>query len=209
MKRKMIAWVLVLLCAAGIWQMPVKAAESHIKATEYEGSGKVEVDFYGKAQYQDVKVIVKAPDGTKLKVKITDKDSDDLDFKVSGLKPNTKYTYTISGIRFGKSGSYGKVSGSFKTPKTELFIEKVKYDKEDKELEIEFFTRVQFKKTKVTLIDENGKTVALKILEKGRDELEVRASGLKSGKTYTIKVKGVRLYQKGSYTTVTKKFTVK
>ena len=209
MKRKVLAMVLALLCVFGIMQVPVEAATEHIKETSYEGNGKVEVEFYGRVQYQDVKVTVKAPDGTKLKAKITEKDSDDLEFKVTGLKPGTKYTYTISGVRFQKNGAYGKVSGSFKTPKNELYIEKVKYDREDKELEIEFFKRVQYKNVKVVLIDENGTRTTLKIKEKDRDEIEVRAGTLKRGKTYTVEVQGVRLYKEGSYTTVSKTFTVK
>ncbi len=209
MKKRVLAIVMTLLCAVSLIRIPVEAKAQQIRKTEYEGNGKVEVEFYGYAQYKNAKVTVKATDGTKLTAKITDKDHDDLDFKVKGLKADTKYTYTISGIRFGKSGKYGSISGTFKTPKTELFIEKVKYDREDKELEIDFFTRVQFKNVKVTLIDENGKSTTLKILEKDKDSLEVRATGLKRGKTYTIKVSGVRLYKKGSYTTVTRKFTVK
>ena len=209
MKRKVLAMVLALLCVCGFLNVPVEAASEHIRETTYEDNGKVEVEFYGRVQYKDAKVTVKAPDGTKLKAKIVDKDSDDLEFKVTGLKPGTKYTYTISGVRFQKSGAYGKVSGSFKTPKTELFIEKIKYDKKDKELEIEFFKKVQYKNVKVMLIDENGESTTLKIKEKDRDEIEVRASGLQRGKTYTIKVQGVRLYKEGSYTTVSKQFTVK
>ena len=209
MKKRVLAIVMTLLCAVSLIRIPVEAKAQQIKKTEYEGNGKVEVEFFGYVQYKNAKVTVKAPDGTKLTAKITDKDHDDLDFKVKGLKAGTKYTYTISGIRFGKSGKYGSVSGTFKTPKTELFIEKVKYDKRDKELEIEFFTRVQFKNVKVTLIDENGKSTSLKVTDKDKEELEVRASDLKKGKTYTVKVSGVRLYKKGSYTTVTKKFTVK
>ena len=209
MKRKIFTWMLALLCVCGMFKMPVEAASEQIRKTTYEENGEVEVDFYGRAQYKNAKVTVKAQDGTKLKAVITDKDSDDLDFKVTGLQPNTKYTYTISGIRFSKSDSYGKVSGSFTTPKTELAIRKVKYDREDKELEIEFFSRVQFKNVKVTLIDEDGSSKKLKVLEKDRDEIEVRAGSLKRGHTYTISVQGVRLYKSGSYTTVTKHFTVK
>ena len=209
MKRKVLAMVLTLLCVCGFLNVPVEAASEHIRETMYEGNGKVEVEFYGRVQYKDAKVTVKAPDGTKLKAKIVDKDSDDLEFKVTGLKPDTKYTYTISGVRFQKSGPYGKVSGSFKTPSSELYIEKVKYDREDRELEIEFFKRVQYKSVKVMLIDENGKSTTLKIKEKDRDEIEVYAGRLQSGKTYTIQVQGVRLYKEGSYTTVMKQFTVK
>ncbi|MCR5004829.1 MAG: copper resistance protein CopC [Clostridiales bacterium] len=209
MKRKIFAWMLALLFVCGLVKVPVEAASEQIRKTTYEGNGEVDVDFNGRVQYKNVKVTVKAPDGTKLKAVVTDKDSDDLDFKVTGLEPNTKYTYTISGVRFNKSGSFMKVSGTFKTPKTELAIRKVKYDREDKELEIEFFSRVQFKNVKVTLIDENGGSKKLKVLEKDRDELEVRAGTLKRGHTYTIQVQGVRQYKKGSYTTVTKSFTVK
>ena len=145
MKKRMMAMllaaVLLALCAA-----PAMAAAPKIKKTEYEGNGVVEVDFTSrKVTYKSAKVVVKAPGGKTLTAKIIDKDSDDIEFKVTGLAANTKYTYTISGVRAGKSGSYGKVSGSFKTPSNTPAIKKAKYDKKDKELEVEFATKVQYK----------------------------------------------------------------
>ena len=208
MMKRLCALLLALVTVLGASGM-VSAASAEILKTEYEGFGVVEVDLAVKVQYKNPKVIVTDPEGNKLTAVITDKDSDDIDFKVTGLKPDTKYTYKIKGIREKGTTTWTTFKGSFKTPKTELFIEKVKYDAKDKELDVDFFTRVQFKDAKVTLKDASGKKIKCTIEELGRDDMELKVKGLQSGKKYTLKVSGVRLYKTGKYTTVSKTFKVK
>jgi len=205
MKRMMamlLAAVLLVMCAA-----PAMAAAPKVKDVEYEGNGKVEVDFTTKkATYKNPKVVVKDADGKKLTAKIIEKDGDDVVFKVTGLKAGSKYTYTLSGVRAGKSGSYGKVSGSFKTPSDKPKIKKVEYDKQDKDLEVEFATKVQFKGLKVTVADKDGNALTVKKIEKGNDDVEMKVTGMKKGQTYTVTVAGVRVKGKGSYVSVKKTF---
>ena len=110
-KKKLIALVLVVLCMICA-TIPALAASASIKKTEYEGSGKVEVDFKKDVQYKSAKVTVKDSSGKSYTAKITEKDEDDLTFKVSSIKEGKTYTYTISGVRAGSSGSYGSVSKS-------------------------------------------------------------------------------------------------
>ena len=118
-----------LICAA----IPAMAATASIKRTEYEGSGYVEVDFKMDVQYKSAKVTVKDSDGKSYTAKISDKDEDDMTFKVSGIKDGKTYKYTISGVRSGGSGSYDKVSGSFKVPSAKkLSIKSLSYDRGDK-----------------------------------------------------------------------------
>lgn len=206
MKKRLIALLLAALLLA-LCAAPAMAAAPKIKETEYEDNGVVEVEFSAKkVTYKSAKVVVKDAAGKKLSVKILEKDSDDITFKVSGLKASSKYTYTISGVRAGKSGSYGSVSGSFKTPADAPTVKKVKYDKKDKELEVEFATKVQCKGLKVTVTDESGKALTLKKIEKDSDEVEMKVSGMTKGKTYTVTVSGVRVKGKGSYVSVSKTF---
>lgn len=198
----LLAILLLLMCA-----VPAMAAAPVIKKTEYEGNGLVEVDFTTKnVRYKSAKVVVRDSAGKRLTVKILEKNSDDIVFKVAGLKANKKYTYTISGVRAGKTGAYGSVKGSFKTPSNKPTIQTVNYDSRDKELEIEFATVVQFKNVKVTIKDASGKKLKISKLEKGQDDLEMRVAGMVKGETYTVTVSGVRVKGVGSYTKVSKKF---
>lgn len=199
----MLTLALLLACAA-----PAMAAAPKAKKVECAQNGVVEVDFNsGKVQYKGAKVVVKDADGNKLAVRILEKDSDDITFKVTGLKPGARYSYKITGVRKGGSGSFGNVSGSFKTPSGKPEITKVSYDAEDRELEVEFATRVQFKGLKVTVKDENGNKLTVKKTVKGSDDMEVRVRGMERGKRYTVTVSGVRVKGKGRYISLSKTFT--
>ena len=206
MKRRLLAMLLAMLLLA-LCASPAMAAAPKVKEADYEGNGVVEVDFNShKVTYKNAKVVVKDADGKKLGVKIIEKDDDDISFKVTGLKFGSKYTYTISGVRAGKSGSYGKVTGSFKMPSEKPAIKKVEYDKRDKELEVEFATRVQFKDLKVTVKDQNGKALIVKKVEKDSDDVEMKVAGMVKGQKYTVTISGVRVKGVGSYVSVKKTF---
>lgn len=210
MKKRMFAILLVVVLTV-LSAVPAMAAAPKVKKTEYEGSGIVDVDFTKKVSYKNVKVVVKNPSGKKMSVKILEKDNDDISFQVSGVKAGTKYKYTISGVRVGKSGSFGKVTGSFKTPSasdaSNVTIKKVAYDREDKEIDVDFSTKVQYKSLKVTVVDASGKKMTVKLIDKDDDDLSVRVSGIKAGKKYAIQISGVSVKGKGNYQTVTKTFT--
>ena len=207
MKKRLMAMllaaVLLVLCAA-----PAMAKAPKAKKTEYEGNGVVEVDFNSKkVKYKNAKVTVKDPNGKTVSVKILEKDNDDFTFKLKKFKADTKYTYTISGVRVGKSGKYGKVKGSFKTPSDTPVIKAVKYDAKDGEFEVDFATKVQFKGLKVAVKDADGKDLKVKRVEKGDDDLEIKVTGVKTGAEYTVSVSGVRVKGVGKYISVTKTFT--
>ena len=208
--KKLLTLALVMLSMISA-SIPAMAATASISKTEYEGSGYVEVDFKKDVQYKSAKVTVKDSDGKSYTAKITEKDEDDLTFKVSSIKDGKTYSYTISGVRAGGSGSYGKVSGSFKVPAAKkLSIKSLEYDRGDKEMSIEFSGKVEYSGAKVTVKDGDGKSYTAKITEKENDEMEVKVSGLKKGTKYTVKVSGVRLKSAGgSYGSVSKSITVK
>ncbi len=212
MKKRMISILLVLVLTM-MTAVPALAAAPKVRKTEYEGKGVIDVDFTKKVSYKDVKVIVKDPSGKKMTVKIIEKDDDDISFKVGGIKAGVKYTYTISGVRVGKSGSFGKVTGSFKTPAAaspaNVQIKKVKYDRDDKEIEVDFSTKVQYKNLKVTVKASSGKKMTIKWIDRDDDDLSIKVSGIKSGKQYTIQLSGVSVKGKDSYQTVSKTFTAK
>lgn len=206
MKKKLLALALIVVTVLTA-AIPAFAAAAAIKKTEYEDSGYVEVDFKRDVQYKNLKVSVKDSTGKSYSVSIKEKDEDDLTFRVNGIKSGMGYTYTIFGVRAGRSGSYGKVSGKFSVPAAQvLSIKKVEYDFDDRELEIDFNGRVQYKSVKVVVKDSTGKTYTTRILEKDKDSIEARVRGLKWGETYTVTVSGVRASGAGSYESVSKTF---
>ena len=200
-------FALLLAAALLLSAVPAFAASASIRKVEYEGSGKVEVEFKKDVQYKSAKVKVTDSDGKSYTAKISDKDEDDLTFKVSSIAAGKTYKFTISGVRAGRSGSYGSVSGSFKTPSAKkVSIRSLDYDREDRELEIEFNCDVQYKSLKVEVQDANGKSYSVKIRDKDEDSVEVRISGLKKGTKYGVRVSGVRAEGADSYTYVSKTF---
>ena len=153
MKKKLLALVVSVMTIMAT-TVPALAATPTIQKTEYEGSGYVEVDFTRNVQYKSAKVTVKDSSGKKYTATIKKKDNDDLLFYVKNIKAGKKYTYTISGVRTGRSGSYKKVSGKFTVPaKNKVTIKSLDYDREDRELEIDFASKVLYKSAKVTVKD--------------------------------------------------------
>ena len=96
----------------------------------------------------------------------------------------------------------------FGTDNAKVAIKKVKYDSRDQELDIDFNGNVKYKSVKVIVKDASGRKYTARITEKGKDDLEVKITGLKRGKTYTVTVVGVAL-KSGTYMTVSKSFSVK
>lgn len=209
MKKRIVSMVLALAMILSL-SVNVFAAAPVIEDVEYEGRGLVEVEFKKDVRYKNVKVTVKNAAGAKMTAKIVDKDEDDLTFFVKNLKPGAKYTFTISGVRAGRTGSYQTVKGSFKVPAKDPFIKEIDYDRKDKDLEIEFVKRMQYKNLKVTIKDSDGKVVRCRIDEKNAKEIELDILGtMKVGKTYTVTISGIRTGGSGSYTTITSRFTAR
>ncbi len=92
------------------------ASAPAIKKAEYEGKGKVDVDFTEKVAYKDVTVTVKDSAGSSYTAVILDKDNDDIEFRIKNYKEGKTYTFTISGIKVKGTTEYGKVSGQVKIP---------------------------------------------------------------------------------------------
>ncbi len=206
MKKRWISVVLALAMLAAL-AIPAVAAGSIVRKTEYQGRGYVEVDFSERVSYRYPKVTVTDAAGNTCTARITDRDSDDLTFRVTGIRANTRYTYKITGVRSKATGASVSITDSFKTPASELAIREVDYSARDRELEIEFYGLVQYKNPRVTVKDAAGKTYPAVIIEKESRELEVRVSGLVRGRKYTVTVSGLRLRGDVRYTSVSKKFT--
>ena len=192
----------VFLLSTCVWASP------KIKDTDYEGKGKVEVEFSGKVQYKNLKLTVTDKKGNKVSAKIVDKDSDDVTFKISNYKEGQTYYYKLSGVRRRGESKYTSVSGKVKIPKAPggIPIHEVEYDRDDKEVSIEFDTDVEWKKPKVTITKDSVNYVR-KIDDTDDDEIEVKVKALKKGTNYTCTISGIRAKGSSKYQTITFTFT--
>jgi len=182
-------------------------ASAKVKEVEYEGNGKVEISFKSHVEYGNVKATVKNAAGKKLTVKVVDKDHDDIDLKVTGLKASSKYTFRISGIRKKGESTYGTVKGSFKVPEKQhgITVKETEYDTHDREVSFDFFEKVEWKNPTVSISD-GSKEYVKKIEEKSLREIEVKVKKLTKGKTYSYKISGIRKKGASGYVTLTGTF---
>ncbi|MBQ9016091.1 MAG: hypothetical protein IJ109_08210 [Firmicutes bacterium] len=196
-----------LVLAFGLAASPAAAASApEIEDIDYEGKGKVEVEFYGKVKYHETGIKVTDTKGTSYKTKIIEKDSDDITFKIKNYKKGETYRFTIRGIKKRGADSYTSVSGKVKIPKsTKVVVKDIDYDANDREVEFEFKGKVKWKSPTVT-ITRNGKDYVKKIKHKDSDELEVKVRNLSYGKTYHYTITGVKNSGTGDFKTITGTF---
>lgn len=211
MKKKMrlpIAMLLSLMLTLSMTAVPSFAGSApSIEDVEYEGSGKVDVEFYGDVQYKKTKVTVKDSSGKKYSASILHKDDDDIKFKIKKYKTGKTYKFTISGIKRYGASKYTSVKGKVKIPASgKVKVKDVDYDAEDQTVDIEFKGKVKWNSPTVS-ITKNGTNYALNIVERDNDSIEVRVNSLNIGSKYSYKVTGVKNRDGGSYTTVKGSFT--
>ncbi len=197
----------------GITAAPANAA-AKIKEAEYEGKGKVEIDFFSKVEYKNLKVTAKDQSGKNVKVKIEDADDDDLTFKLKSFKSGSTYTYKISGIRKKGESKYGTIKGSIKIPKSggSVPVEKVEYDAKDREVSFEFETKIEYKNLKVTISD--GKKNYVTSIDDDddedflKDEVEVKVKKLKKGVMYHYTISGIKKAGDKKFTSISGNFQI-
>ncbi len=81
-------------------------------------------------------------------------------------------------------------AGSARAEEKKPEIKSVEYQGNEK-VEVEFSGKVSWKKAKVTVTDTEGTVYKTKILEKDRNEIEVKVKALTAGKTYTYTITGI------------------
>ena len=108
------ALTVVMLLAA---QLSASAASPGVEEVEHKGKGRVEVEFYGKVQYKNVKVTVKDTKGNKYKVNKIRKDSDDISFNIRNYKQGRTYRISVSGVKLRGTKKYGTASCKLNIPK--------------------------------------------------------------------------------------------
>lgn len=177
-KRLLASMLAFAMAFSTLLVMPVSAAAPQKKSIKYEGYGKVELEFRSKVQWKNAKVTVKDSTGKAYSVKILNKNNDEIEFKILQFKQGQKYTCTVSGVRQGRSGSYGKMSGSVTIPTTKV--------SESKAVSIALNDAV--KKYKIKKADAKG--IDLDISRyRGKKVFEIEFRAKKNGRMYEFEYK--------------------
>ena len=204
---------LVLAAVPALAQNAFTAADGGIvptiQYTTYEGFGFVEVDFLQDVNYENPTVAVTDASGAPVTAAIVQLDDDDLTFQITDFAADAAYNFTISGVRVGRNGSYTSVSGSFTVPpEGAAVIKKVEYDRDDREIDIEFTALVQYENPTVQVIAADGTPINATIYEWDEDSIEARLeSPLNIGSEYMVTVTGVRAAQDTAFGTASLTFT--
>ncbi|MBD5135610.1 MAG: hypothetical protein HDT39_06565 [Lachnospiraceae bacterium] len=199
-----------------------------VKSISYEldknGNPELEVDFISHVTWKKTAHISSITDnkGASYDGYFTDMDSDDCEICIPNLKEGRTYKIVINGIKKLGTESYRNLTLKVKVPSINSTSDKVKvkkvsvdmdnddYDKYMTEIDIEFASKVNWKKSaKVTsVVDDKGKSYKGYLTEKDSDDCEVYIKNIKYGKIYTIKISGIKTRKASSYETITVKVTV-
>lgn len=197
--------MILTIIAASI--MPVFAsAPTH--SAKYDGKGIVDIDFFQKVQYKNLKITVKDSSGKAYKAIVTDIDNNDIEFKIRNYKAGKKYTYKISGVRTRGTKKYGTVKGKVSIPKAaaKAKVREVEYDYEDGDVDFSISKRVTWNNPSITIKKGNTRVSAW-ITDFDSDDLEVHTGWLSPG-TYKYTIKGAVQMSTSKAVTMTGSFTV-
>ena len=85
-----------------------------VKEVEFDWEDQeVSIEFRGKVNWKNAKVVITGADGKNLVTRIIEKDDDDIEVKVRGMVNGGRYTYSISGVKKAGASGFTTVSGSF------------------------------------------------------------------------------------------------
>ena len=90
-----------------------KTTALKVKKVKYDrGDSELEFDLNAKVKWYSPSVVISGG-GKVFTTRITDKDSDEIEVMVKGLKRGTKYNYTIKGARMNGAKSNSTLKGTF------------------------------------------------------------------------------------------------
>lgn len=157
--------------------------------------------------------------GKSYSAKIIEKDDDDLEIYVEGIKDGTNYTANIQGIKGYDDSSYTNLKVTFETKKQQtksstkssLKVKDVDFDREDKEVSFDFDKNIKAKSGAYIIIkDSNGNAYSSKNSRIICDEDDIELfldKNLTQGKKYTYEINGVKESTSNSYQTIKGSFT--
>ena len=181
----------------------------------------IDIHFTTKVMWDNNASITSLTDagGNSYNAKIIDKDDDDLEIYVEGIKDGTNYTADIQGIKAYDDSSYTNLKVNFetkkqqntKTNKSNLEVKDVDFDREDKEVSFDFDKFIELKSDAYIIIkDSNGNTYSSKNSRIICDEDDIELfldKNLKQGQKYTYEINGIKENVGNSYETINGSFT--
>ena len=181
----------------------------------------IDVHFTTKVMWDDNASITSLTDssGKSYSAKIIDKDDDDVEIYVEGIKDGTNYTAEIQGIKAYNDNSFTSLKVTFETEKQQtkastksnLKVKDVDFDREDKEVSFDFDKNINLKSGAYIIIkDANGNAYSSKNSRIICDEDDIELfldKNLKQGQKYTYEIKGVKESSSNSYETIKGSFT--
>lgn len=202
--RRLVAAVVAAVLVLGLNVMPAQA-EARIESVDYEGNGRIEVEFTTPVRYYNTfRVAVHNTAGKQMGTEIISKGEDELVFRIVGAQPGQTYIFVINGIRKQGESVKTRLTRRVTIPKSagSVKIKRVSYEPEDSKLELGFSNEVEWKNAKITV--RNGSTNYVRSISgKSSKEIKVLVKKLTMGTTYTITISGIRRKGTSKYGTVT------
>lgn len=177
-----------------------------------DGQKELEIDFTSKVTWSKTAKVSSIKDNKNVTYKGTlkDKDNDECDIVIPSLKTGRTYTIKITGIK--KKGTSGyrtltltaKVPAATSTTSKKVTVKKVSVE-DNGEIDVDFTSKVTWSSSaKITSIKDNKGTSYKGVLkDKDDDDCEIKIKNLKYGRTYTIKVSGIKAKGAASSQTIT------
>lgn len=184
----------------------------------YENDDNIDIDFSTKVSWKKgASASVTDEKGKKYTTSITDKDKDDLELYVEDLAKDHTYKIKVTGIKARTASSYGTLTISFSIPadkknasssNSAIQVKDIDYDWDDGELDIDFRTKVSVKSSaSATITDQNGKKYDAEITDYDSDDCTISVyDPLEYGKTYTLRIDGIKARTADKYGTFSYSF---
>ncbi len=174
----------------------------------------LEVDFISRVMWKGSAKVTSVKDnkGKTYKGYLGERDDDDCEIYISKLKTGRTYTITISGIKEFGTAKYRKLTLKVKIPAAgssskKVKVRKVTVDDDDgiTEIDVKFAGKVIWKgNAKITSIRDNkGKSYQGHITDRDDDDCEIYIHNVMPGRTYKIKISGIKAAGASSYETIT------
>ena len=201
---RLIAAVLAAVMVLGLNMMPAQA-DARIESVDYEGNGRIEVEFKTPVRYyRTFRVAAHNTAGKKMGTEIIKKGEDELLFRIIGAQPGQTYIFVVNGIRKQGESVKTRITRRITIPKSagSVKIKRVSYEPEDSNLELGFSDEVEWKNAKITVKSGSTNYVS-SITGKSSKGVKIRVKKLTMGTTYTVTISGIRKKGTSKYGTVT------
>ena len=201
---RLLAAVLAAVMVLGLNMMPAQA-DARIESVDYEGNGRIEVEFKTPVRYyRTFRVAAHNTAGKQMGTEIIKKGEDELLFRIIGAQPGQTYIFVDNGIRKQGESVKTRITRRITIPKSagSVKIKRVSYEPEDSNLELGFSDEVEWKNAKITVKSGSTNYVS-SITGKSSKGVKIRVKKLTMGTTYTVTISGIRKKGTSKYGTVT------